>query len=63
VSLFCVNLLNGGGIAESPSACRGSGVGGAGDFGLNAGCRGGRVKLRGTERVVLTMLGLHVTRL
>jgi hypothetical protein len=49
VSLFCVNLLNGGGIAKLPSACRGSGVGGAGDFGLNAGCRGGRVRLRGTE--------------
>jgi hypothetical protein len=49
VSLFCVNLLKGGGMAKSPAACRGNGVGGAGDFGLNAGCRGGRVRLRGTE--------------
>jgi hypothetical protein len=49
VSLFCVSLLNGGSIAKSPSTCRGSGVGGAGNFGLNAGCRGGRVRLRGTE--------------
>ena len=49
VSLFCVNLLNGGGAAKSPGAGPGSGVGGAGDFGLNAGCSGGRVRLRRTE--------------
>jgi hypothetical protein len=49
VSLFCVNLRNGGGAAMSPGAGRGSGVGGAGDFGLNAGCRGGRVILRIAE--------------
>ena len=49
VSLFCVNLLNGGGAAKSPGAGRGSGVGGAGDFGLNAGCRGGHVILRRAE--------------
>jgi hypothetical protein len=48
-SLFCVNLLHDGGTEKSPSAGRGSGVGGAGDLGLNAGCRGGCVILRGTE--------------
>jgi hypothetical protein len=41
VSPFCVNLLDdGGGTAKSPSAGRGSGVGGVGDLGL----------MRGTER-------------
>jgi hypothetical protein len=36
-------------IAKSPSAGRGSGVGGAGDLGRNAGCKGWSVKLRGAE--------------
>jgi hypothetical protein len=49
VNLFCVSLLGRSGAVRALASCRGCGVGGAGAFGLNAGCRGGREMLRGTK--------------
>jgi hypothetical protein len=49
MNLFCVSK---GGAFRALASCRGCGVGGAGALGLNAGCRGGRGTLRGTERLL-----------